>query len=39
MIAALVPINMLIGRFFPPQYVEALVAEDLEEEEEIHILD
>jgi sodium bicarbonate transporter 10 len=39
MIAALVPINMLIARYFPPEYIEALVSEDIEEEEEIHILD
>jgi hypothetical protein len=38
MIAALVPINMLIARYFPPEYIEALVSEDTEEEEEMHIL-
>lgn len=39
MIAALVPINMLINKYFPPEYIEVLVAEDMEEEEEIHMFD
>jgi hypothetical protein len=39
MIAALVPINMLIYRYFPKEYVDVMVSEDTEEEEEIHVLD
>jgi hypothetical protein len=39
MIAALVPIRMFASRFFPPEYIAALIAEDPEEEEELHILD
>lgn len=38
MIAALVPINMLIARIFPPAYMEVLTAEE-SEEEDIHTLD
>lgn len=39
MIAALVPIGIYINRFFPPQYMDALVAEEDEEEDDRHILD
>lgn len=39
MIAALVPINMLIARFIPGPYMEALVAEEAHEDEDKHILD
>jgi hypothetical protein len=39
MIAALVPINYYIKRFFPPQHMKALVAEDEEDEGQRHILD
>jgi len=39
MIAALVPINFYIRRFFPPAYMEALVAEEGEEQEQSHVLD
>jgi hypothetical protein len=40
MIAALVPIGMYIKHFFPPQYMNALIAEeDEEEEEDRHVLD
>lgn len=39
MIAALVPINMLIARFIPGPYMDALVAEEAHEDEEKHILD
>lgn len=35
MIAALVPIRLFVSRFFKPEEIEALVAEDLEEAEEI----
>ncbi len=39
MIAALVPIRIFASRFFPPQYVKALIAEDVEEEDQIHTFD
>ncbi|HZF65938.1 MAG TPA: sodium bicarbonate transporter family protein [Chitinophagaceae bacterium] len=39
MIAALVPIGAYIKRFFPAQYMDALLAEEEEEEESIHVLD
>ena len=39
MIAALVPIGMYIKRFFPPQYMNALIAEEDEEEDDRHVLD
>lgn len=39
MIAALVPIGIYINRFFPSQYMNALVAEEDEEEDDRHILD
>ena len=35
MIAALVPIRLFVSRFFKPEHIEALIAEDIEEEEEI----
>lgn len=38
MIAALVPIRMFASRYFEEKEMEALIAEDLEEEEEIGIL-
>ena len=39
MIAALVPINMLLNRYIPKQYMDALVAEEAHEDEEKHTLD
>ena len=39
MIAALVPIGSYIKRFFPPQYMNALIAEEDEEEDDRHVLD
>ena len=39
MIAALVPINMLMARFIPAPYMDALVNEGSHEEEEKHTLD
>lgn len=39
MIAALVPINMLLYRYVPKEYMEALVAEEAHEDEEKHTLD
>ena len=39
MIAALVPINMFMARFFPPDYMEALVADEVHEDEDKHTLD
>ena len=39
MIAALVPINIFIRRFFPKKYLDALIAEDTEEGHQIHRLD
>jgi hypothetical protein len=39
MIAALVPINMLIARFVPKPYMDALVAEESHEDNERHTLD
>lgn len=39
MIAALVPINMLIARYIPKPYMDALVAEEAHEDEDKHILD
>lgn len=39
MIAALVPINMLIARYIPKPYMEALVAEESHEDSEKHTLD
>lgn len=40
MIAALVPIRMFVSRFFPPKYIQVLIAEgEEEEEEEMHILE
>jgi hypothetical protein len=39
MIAALVPIGMYIKRFFPGQYMEALIAEEDEEEDDRHVFD
>jgi hypothetical protein len=39
MIAALVPIGIYINRFFPQEYMSALVAEEDEEEEDRHVLD
>ena len=39
MIAALVPINMLIALYIPKSYMEALVAEESHEDEDKHILD
>ena len=38
MIAALVPIRLFAAKYFEPDQMEALIAEDLEEEEEIGIL-
>lgn len=35
MIAALVPIRLFFSRYFKPKHIEALIAEDLEEEEEM----
>lgn len=39
MIAALVPINMLMARYIPTPYMEALVAEEAHDDEEKHTLD
>lgn len=39
MIAALVPINMLLYRYIPKEYMEALVAEEAHDDEEKHTLD
>jgi hypothetical protein len=39
MIAALVPIGVFIKRFFPPQYMDALIAEEDEQEDDRHVLD
>lgn len=39
MIAALVPINMLLARYIPAPYMEALSAEEAHEDEEKHTLD
>jgi hypothetical protein len=39
MIAALVPIGIYINRFFPRQYMNALVAEEDGEEDDRHVLD
>ena len=39
MIAALVPINMLMARFIPGPYMDALVAEEAHQDEEKHTLD
>lgn len=39
MIAALVPIGIYINRFFPQHYMDALVAEEDEEEDDKHILE
>lgn len=39
MIAALVPINMLMARFIPATYMDALVAEESHQDEEKHTLD
>lgn len=38
MIAALVPIRLFVSRFFKAKEMEALVAEDFEEEEEIRVV-
>lgn len=39
MIAALVPINMLMALYIPETYMKALVAEEAHEEDELHTLD
>ena len=39
MIAALVPINMLLARYIPAPYMEALSAEEAHDDEEKHTLD
>lgn len=39
MIAALVPINMLLARYIPKEYMDALVAEEAHDDEEKHTLD
>ena len=39
MIAALVPINMLIARYIPGPYMDALVAEESHHDDEKHTLD
>jgi hypothetical protein len=39
LIAALVPIQWLLNKIFPPEYMEALVAEEHDDEEEKHTLD
>ena len=38
MIAALVPIRIFVSRFFQPNHVNALIAEDTKEEEEIGVV-
>ena len=35
MIAALVPIRLFISKYFEKEHIDALIAEDMEEEEEI----
>lgn len=39
MIAALVPINIFVSRFFKKEYMDALTAEGAQDENETHILD
>lgn len=39
MIAALVPINMLLYRYIPKEYMDALLADEVHEDEEKHTLD
>jgi hypothetical protein len=38
MIAALVPINIFINRFFPPEHIDTLLAEEPDEREDKHLM-
>ena len=38
MIAALVPIRLFVSKYFKKEHIDALIAEDIEEEEEIGVV-
>jgi hypothetical protein len=39
LIAALVPINLMVNRWFEPEHIKALLAEDHDEDDDKHLLE